>query len=171
MAVLGIHLGGYVHVAAASVGLSFALHGAPELFLVLMLFGAAFLAWLGVALFRNRAPEGAVVELSNAGAKRRALTQSVAVEALNPATAMFFIASLPLFVDPSVGVPHWLQFVLLGALTNLILLAAEVIVVVMAGSLMLQLRQHHRARDIVQRAAGLILIALALHTGLEGSLA
>ena len=59
---------------------------------------------------------------------------------------------------------------LLGALTNLILSAAEVMVVIMAGTLMLQFGEHRRAQGIMQRFAGSTLVLLALHLGLGGSL-
>ena len=170
MAALGIHLGGYVHVGAAALGLSLALHGAPELFLVLKLLGAAYLAWLGVALFRSEGPAQDMAEVRGASSNRRAFTESITVEALNPATTIFFVAFLPLFVAPTSSIPVWAQLVLLGALTNLILSAAEVMVVIMAGTLMLQLGEHRRAQGLMQRLAGSTLVLLALHMGLGGSL-
>jgi threonine/homoserine/homoserine lactone efflux protein len=55
MATLGIHLGGYVHVAAAAAGLSALFHAVPTLYLTVKLAGAAYLIWMGVSLFRARA--------------------------------------------------------------------------------------------------------------------
>ena len=107
MAALGIHLDGYVHVGAAALGVSLALHGAPELFVVLKLLGAAYLAWLGIALFRNQGPAQDMAEVRGASSNRRAFTESITVEALNPATTILFLAFLPLFVDPTSSIPVW----------------------------------------------------------------
>ena len=165
MAALGIHLGGYVHVGVAALGLSLALQGAPELFFVLKLLGAAYLAWLGVALFRNQGPRTDTADMSRATSSRRAFSESMTVEVLNPATAIFFVAFLPLFVDPASCIPAWTQLVLLGALTNLIFSGIEVIVVIMAGTLMLQLGEQRRTQGLMQRLAGSALVLLALHMG------
>ncbi len=55
MAALGIHLGGYAHVFAAAAGLSILFHAVPVLYMAVKLAGAAYLVWLGIALFRARA--------------------------------------------------------------------------------------------------------------------
>jgi threonine/homoserine/homoserine lactone efflux protein len=171
MAALGIHLGAYVHIAAAVLGLSLALHSAPELFLVMKLVGAAYLAWLGVALFRNVGSISAPVGISKRASSYRAFFESVAVEVLNPATTIFFISFLPLFLDPSSGVPIWVQLITLGVLTNFVFSAVEIVVVLTAGSCMLQFRKHRRAQGRAQRAAGSILVVLAFYIGLAGGIA
>jgi threonine/homoserine/homoserine lactone efflux protein len=171
MAALGIHLGGYLHVGAAALGLSVALHSAPELFSALKLLGAAYLAWLGVALFRNHGLDNDLADISRQSSWGGPFSESLTVEVLNPATAIFFVAFLPLFVDPMSSVPVWVQLVLLGALTNLIFSLAEIIVVIIAGTLMLQFRQGQRAQSLIRRAAGSALVALALHMGLGGVIA
>ena len=49
-AAAGIHLGCWVHVAAATLGLSAAFRHAPELYAALKLAGAAYLVWLGLRM-------------------------------------------------------------------------------------------------------------------------
>ena len=98
---LGIHLGGYVHVVAAAAGLSVLFHAVPVLYTVVKLAGAAYLVWLGIRLIRQAGePVGALPRVG-ARSARRALLESVAVEVLNPKTALFFLAFLPQFADPS----------------------------------------------------------------------
>ncbi|MEE9310023.1 MAG: LysE family translocator, partial [Cocleimonas sp.] len=50
MATLGIHLGGYVHVFAAALGLSIVFKAVPVLYIVLKFIGAAYLIFLGLKL-------------------------------------------------------------------------------------------------------------------------
>lgn len=47
MAAFGIHLGGYFHVVAATLGLGFLLSQVPVAYLVIKFAGAAYLVWLG----------------------------------------------------------------------------------------------------------------------------
>ena len=54
MAALGIHVGGYLHVGAATLGLSAVFRHVPEAYLALKLAGAAYLIYLGLGmLFRK----------------------------------------------------------------------------------------------------------------------
>ena len=106
MASLGLHAGGYVHVIAAAAGLAILFHAVPPLFMAMKLAGAAYLVWLGLSLFRYRDPVGASRPEFAPASATRAFAQSVAVEVLNPKTAIFFLAFLPQFVDVSAGLPR-----------------------------------------------------------------
>ena len=54
MAMLGIHLGCYVHVVAAAFGLSAVFKHVPELYLAVKIAGALYLVWLGIGMIRAR---------------------------------------------------------------------------------------------------------------------
>ena len=99
MASLGVHLGCYVHVVAAAAGLSVLFHAVPVLYLAVKLAGAAYLVWLGIAMFRTRAQGDVAASGVASRSGRRAFVESVTVEVLNPKTALFFLAFLPQFVD------------------------------------------------------------------------
>ncbi len=91
----------------------------------------------------------------------RAFRDGIAVEALNPKTAAFFLAFLPQFVDPSAGAA-WLQFLALGLVSVTLNTAVDVMVVVAAA----------RARSIalgrptllrrLRTGAGLVIACLGL---------
>jgi threonine/homoserine/homoserine lactone efflux protein len=108
MAVLGIHIGCYAHVLGATLGLSAVFRYVPEAYALLKFAGAAYLVWLGIAMLRG----GGDAEAPTVAPKsaRRAFIESIVVELLNPKVAIFFIAFLPQFVDPSASFPVWLQF-------------------------------------------------------------
>src|ERR1051326_4146517 len=59
MAVLGIHIGAYAHIAAASAGLSVLFHAVPLAYTLVKLAGAAYLIWLGIVLFRRKPTDAA----------------------------------------------------------------------------------------------------------------
>jgi threonine/homoserine/homoserine lactone efflux protein len=168
MASLGIHLGCYVHVFAAAAGLSVLFHAVPTLYLAVKVAGAVYLVWLGIAALRSA---GAIQADVPTGASRmsarRAFAQSMAVEILNPKTAIFFLAFLPQFVDPGAAFPVWLQLLVLGALVNMTFSAADIVCVLLAGRLVEALRRSGRAQRTMQRIGGSILVGLGLHVAFQ----
>ncbi|MER9896392.1 LysE family translocator [Mesorhizobium sp. M0119] len=169
MAALGIHLGGYVHVFAAAVGLSVLFHAVPVLYMAVKLVGALYLVWLGVSLFRAKAQGDVVLPGIQPKSAHRAFFESVAVEVLNPKTAIFFMAFLPQFIDASVAFPVWLQFVVLGTIVNLMFSSADIVCVVLAGAVIARLRQSSRAQRLMRRAGGAVLVGLGVHVALQKS--
>jgi len=114
VSVLGVELGTLVHVLFAAVGLSAILVSSATAFTVVKWLGAAYLVYLGLQHLLAR--DGDDGELPTGGERRlsRVFTQSVLVQVLNPKVALFFLAFLPQFVDPSRGAA-WTQVILLGA--------------------------------------------------------
>jgi threonine/homoserine/homoserine lactone efflux protein len=165
MASLGLHLGGYVHVISAAAGLAFLFHAVPPLFLAMKLAGAAYLIWLGLSLFRNSG-EAAKPRLAPVSATR-AFAQSIAVEVLNPKTAIFFLAFLPQFVDAALAVPVWLQLLALGTIVNLTFSLVDIVCVVFAGAVMARLQRSHRAQRTMQRIGGGVLVGLGARLALQ----
>lgn len=167
MATLGIHLGCYVHVFAAAAGLSVLFHAVPTIYLVVKLAGAAYLVWLGFSLFRSKPDHGPTPAGIPMKSGRRAFIESVTVEVLNPKTAIFFVAFLPQFIDPSAMFPVWLQFVILGTIVNLMFSSADVVCVLLAGAVMTRLRSSTGAQRVMQRAGGALLIGLGVRLAMQ----
>jgi threonine/homoserine/homoserine lactone efflux protein len=167
MATLGIHIGCYVHVLAAAAGLSAVFHAVPTLYLAVKLAGALYLIWLGIQLFRTRAD----LSLPEIAAKsaRRAFIESATVEILNPKTAIFFVAFLPQFIDASASFPVWLQFIVLGTIVNMMFSSADIVCVLVAGTVMARLKGSNRARQLMQRSGGAVLVGLGAHLALQKS--
>jgi len=167
MAALGIHIGGYFHVFAAAAGLSVLFHAVPPLYVAVKLAGAVYLVWLGISLFRaGREGESAAVGIGPKSGLR-AFLESVAVEVLNPKTAIFFLAFLPQFVDPSAAFPVWLQFLLLGTAVNLMFSSADIVCVALAGAVVSRLKRSNRAQRLMRRAGGTLLVGLGTHLALQ----
>ena len=167
MATLGIHLGCYVHIVAAAAGLSILFHAVPLFYLAVKLAGAAYLIWLGIALFRSAPATQLELPALRPKTGRRAFAESIAVEVLNPKTAIFFMAFLPQFVEASAGFPVWVQFLLLGTIVNLTFSFADIVFVLIAGTLMARLKSSARAQRWMQRAGGTVLVGLGVNVALQ----
>lgn len=167
MAALGIHIGGYIHVAAAAAGLSVLFHAVPTLYLAVKLAGAAYLIWLGISLFRARTPGHVAFPQAHRKSGQRALLESIVVEVLNPKTAIFFVAFLPQFIDAASELPVWAQFVVLGTIVNLMFTSADIVCVMLAGAVVSRLKRSSHAQRLVQRAGGVTLMGLGAHLALQ----
>ena len=102
VSVVGLSVGALVHVSAATAGLSAILLTSATAFGFVKTFGAGYLIYLGVRAILARD------ETTDVGAPlprslRRLFIDGVVVSVLNPKIAVFFLAFLPQFVDPSQG--------------------------------------------------------------------
>lgn len=166
LAVLGLHVGGYAHVIAAALGLAVLFEAVPVLFTALKLFGAAYLCWLGLKLILATPAERVDLALP-AHSPRRTFYDSVAVEVLNPKTALFFLAFLPQFTDPAATLPLWGQLLILGAIVNVMFSSADIVCVVLADRVGRWLSGSPRAGRMVQRLGGGVLVALGVNLAVQ----
>ncbi|SIQ23838.1 Threonine/homoserine/homoserine lactone efflux protein [Rhizobium sp. RU20A] len=167
MAALGIQVGGYVHVIAAAAGLSALFHAVPVLYAAAKFAGAAYLVFLGLKLFFKRAEREAAATAIPPKDGRRAFFESVSVEALNPKTALFFLAFLPQFVDASASLPIWGQLLILGTIVNLIFSLADVGCVLLAGLILKRLKRSGRVQQVMQKLGGAVLVGLGVNLALH----
>lgn len=161
---LGTGIGGFAHVVAGAIGVSALVLASAELFTVLKLIGAAYLVFLGWCAFRD-ANEPIDAEASPATDKLQALREGVAVEALNPKTAAFFLAFIPQFVDPAAGSVAW-QFVLLGTISVVLNTGVDVLVVLLAMSIRERLAAYAGVVRSMRRASAAMLCLLGLSLAL-----
>jgi threonine/homoserine/homoserine lactone efflux protein len=166
MAALGIHLGGYLHVAAAALGLAALFHLVPLLYTAVKLAGALYLVVLGIGIMRSSIAADALPAIAGKS-PRRAFVESVAVEAFNPKTALFYLAFLPQFVDPAAAAPLPLQFLTLGIVVNLAFSAADLVAVLLTAALLSRLRRTRTAQRIARLIGGSIMIGLGLRLATE----
>ena len=163
----GIVVGTLFHVAAATLGLSALLASSATAFQIVKYAGASYLVYLGIRTLRN----GDAESLQAATGERRLLRlfgQGVLVNLLNPKTALFFLAFLPQFVDPSRG-RVTLQILELGVLFALMGWCSDSIWALAAGSAAELFRQNVRLRRAQRQVSGGALIALGLASAFSGS--
>ncbi|EDX86579.1 translocator protein, LysE family [Synechococcus sp. PCC 7335] len=129
--VLGISTGSLVHFFAAGLGLSTILMTSVVAFQAVKYIGALYLIYLGVQkLLSNE-----VLSIEQVVAPRsltKIFYQGVVVNVLNPKAAVFFLAFLPQFIDPTVG-PIWQQLIPLCCVFICIGLAGDSTYALIAG--------------------------------------
>lgn len=113
---LGIGGGTVVHTSAGALGLSALLTSSPLAFDAVRYAGAAYLLYLGIRALASKETKTVVGEV-RAVPLGAVFRQGVATNVLNPKVALFFLAFLPQFVDPSRGAVIW-QFLLMGTMFN-----------------------------------------------------
>jgi threonine/homoserine/homoserine lactone efflux protein len=158
VAALGLAAGGLVHVAGAALGLAALFHHSAMAFTILKYVGAAYLVWLGIQCFRD----GSAATPVKPAAPRplgRIFRESVLVEMLNPKVALFFLAFLPQFVDPTAGPIVW-QTLILGLIVTAIALPCDVAVAVLSARIAGLLRRRPVWMKIQNWISGTILIGL-----------
>lgn len=136
---LGVEVGALVHVFAAAVGLSALIASSAVAFNVVRYAGAAYLIYLGVRALRDGGRAAAAPGEVPALALRRAFSQGIVVNILNPKVALFFLAFLPQFVDPAAG-PAAPQILALGAVFIAIATALDGLWAIGASALAARLR-------------------------------
>ncbi len=162
---LGTCIGGLGHVVAASLGLSALLATSAVAFGVVKYAGAAYLIYLGVRTLVVR--DAASTDLAaTGGSTRHAVRQGIVTEALNPKTALFFLAFLPQFIDPqAAAVP---QFLLLGSISVLLNTSADIVVALVAGPIGERLSTSGRFRRGQRVASGGALVGLGMYVAVSG---
>jgi threonine/homoserine/homoserine lactone efflux protein len=152
--VAGVHLGTFVHVAAAAAGLSALIVASSLAFGVVKYAGATYLVYLGIRKLLERDPEMRVDRERQP--LRRAFVRGTVVNALNPKTALFFLAFLPQFVAPERG-GVWSQALVLGCVFIALGLVTDSLYALAAGTVGGLLR---RQRNAVRYGSGVVFIAL-----------
>jgi threonine/homoserine/homoserine lactone efflux protein len=153
-------MGAATHVAFSAIGISALVAASPVALAVLGWAGAAYIVWLGAGFLTTGAtalPVAARERIAPVEAWRR----GIATNLLNPKAYLFMLVVFPQFIRAG-GWPAGLQALVLGAL----LLA---IAVPIYGSLALAaarageaLARRPEAGRIINRGAGLVLVALGL---------
>ena len=162
---LGFHIAGLGHVAAAAFGVSTLLAVVPTLFTVMKLVGAAYLIWLGIKYLRGARLLVSAPRKPPAPTVRKALRDSVIVEAMNPKSALFYLAFLPQFTDSSAELPIWAQIVILGMIVNAMFSVTDAILIEMSH-VATKLRSSERFVLALQRLGGGVLITLGVNLAL-----
>ncbi|MGH8902368.1 MAG: LysE family translocator [Egibacteraceae bacterium] len=160
LSALGVAGGSLVHTAAATLGLSALLLTSATAFTIVKLAGAAYLVWIGLQRLLGRHAT-ATDPVPGSATLRRAFTQGMAVNILNPKTALFFLAFLPQFTDPARG-PIAGQIAVLGVLLAVLGVASDGTYALVAGSAGDWLERRPRFTRTSDRAAGAVYIALGI---------
>ncbi len=163
---LGIGTGTIVHTLLAAFGLSLVIAQSLVLFSVIKYIGAAYLAYVGIGMLRQKNGMNLDVAASETdGQLAKTYRDAVLTNVFNPKVALFFIAFLPQFVDPSYGhtvVPFLLlglTFVCTGTLWCLVLATS-------AARLSHRLKSNSTIASAMTKVSGTVLIGLGVKLAL-----
>ena len=164
---LGVQAGGLVHVVAAAFGISALIASSATAFTIVKYVGAAYLVLLGVRKLLSHGERDAAPEPRGPATGSRLFWQGAVVNLLNPKTALFFLAFLPQFVDPSAG-PVAPQMLVLGTLLVGLGVVSDGTYALVAAGAGRRLRETAAARRLLDRLSGGVFIALGLVAALAG---
>ncbi|RNB92276.1 LysE family translocator [Brevibacillus fluminis] len=159
VSVLGVALGGSVHVLAGAIGVSAILMTSATAFSIVKYLGAAYLIYLGCKTLFSTSKSTAS-EMPKAHRKKlgKIFYESALVEIMNPKTALFFLAFFPQFISPSAGSVS-AQFLLLGAIFIILAFISDGLYAVLAASIRKQMNVSARLQN---QLTGYLYIALAV---------
>jgi len=160
---LGIGAGTLVHTFVTAIGLSAVLLSVPIAFEFIKYAGAAYLAFLGVRMLLSS--RSGASNLSSEAITPSGLgpvfRQGVFTNVLNPKVALFFLAFLPQFVDPSKGTVA-LQIILLGLVFDASGTSWNILIATLAGHASDRLKGRSGVSFAQKVLPGVILLALAI---------
>jgi len=156
---LGLCTGLLVHTAAVSLGVAVIFQTSAAAFNVLKIAGALYLLYLAWQSFRAGAANFTDDGIS--ASRRELYTRGVVMNITNPKVAIFFLAFLPQFADPSLG-SITLQMLILGGVFMLATLLIFGSIAWSAGFLGEWIKGSTRAQATINRLAGVVFVALAI---------
>ncbi len=158
-AVAGLELGNFVHVIAATAGLSAVLATSASAFNAVKWLGAAYLVFVGLRTLTTKprpvSGDSASVSL------RRSFGQGVIVNTLNPKVALFFLSYLPQFIDTDKGAA-WSQALVLGSIFVAIGCVTDGMYALTASALRTVLLRGRTLPFVQRYVAGTVFVALGV---------
>lgn len=157
--VLGLELGTFMHVLAATVGLSAILATSQSAFNIVKYLGASYLVLVGLRTIL-RQPQ-TMNTTTGSITKAQAFRQGFVINTLNPKIALFFLSFLPQFIDPS-KTSNALQSLLLGAVFVTCGFVTDGIYALTASSLRETLLKGKALPFIQRYLAGVVFVLLGV---------
>lgn len=157
---LGLCTGLVVHTMAVSLGVAVIFQTSALAFNILKIIGAAYLIYLAFQAFRA-GPETLEGAFDVERAWYQLYSRGIIMNLTNPKVAIFFLAFLPQFADPSVGAVS-LQILMLGGIFIVLTLLIFGVVSWFAGFIGQWLKGSVKAQVIMNRVAGTVFMALAV---------
>lgn len=160
---LGIAAGSLVHTALIAFGLSSLLLAVPTAYEIIKYAGAAYLVYLGVKIILTKQKLGEKIEAKNTSIKS-VFWQGMVTNMLNPKVALFFLAFLPQFIEPTGNIT--LQIIFLALLFNLSGTTVNIIVALTASRLGKFLKRRLNNSSIFKWITGSVFIGLGIRLAL-----
>jgi len=161
-ATLGVIAGDQVLMWAAVAGLAAILKAFALWFGLLQWLGAIYLAYLGWQMIKSSPSDAPILDMSSG----RFFRQTLWITLLNPKAIIFYMAFLPLFLDP-LQQPGLLTFAVMAVTVAALTFLYGVGLTLLASKLSGSMRRHPRLGQYLQKMAGLVLLGFGLRLVLQ----
>ena len=163
---LGIGTGSIIHTILAAFGLSIIIAKSILLFNIIKYAGAAYLLYIGFKMLTQKKP----LNTDNTAAERSAgylkiYRDAIITNVLNPKVALFFIAFLPQFIDPTLK-NTVLPFLVLGITFITTGTIWCLILATFASAIFTRLKNNKSVSMYLNRISGITLIGLGIKVAL-----
>lgn len=167
---LGFALGGVIHTFFAVIGLSAVLKASPTAYSAVQYIGAAYLCYLGIMMIKSTFT-GALTTTDctsedkphvSTSKKSNVMFQAMMTEVLNPKVALFFIAFIPQFVDPSLSSATF-QLAFFGLLYPIFAFPIDCTYIYFGDKIAQFFKKHPNSQLWIDRVTGVVFIALAIN--------
>jgi len=165
---LGLGVGYLIHTIAAVLGLSALILSSAFLFTVIKYLGALYLLYLGISsllnCYRNNSKLTAEMAIQT---PKNIFKQGVIISVLNPKVAMFFLAFLPQFIDPS-ATNATTELLTLGLLFSALATGCNLFYASL-GSMLFRSSKARKYSRMLEGVSGSILVVLSAKIALTSN--
>jgi len=163
---LGIATGSFGHTMLAAFGLSVIIAKSIVLFNIIKYLGAAYLLYLGYQMLTNKTPLNIDGNIETRSADYlKIYRDGFLTNIFNPKVALFFIAFLPQFIDPTYR--HTVvPFLLLGATFITTGTTWCMILALFASGIFAKLKSNRKVSSFINKLCGITLVALGIKIAL-----
>lgn len=161
-ATLGLMVGDQVLMWLAVAGVAALLMTYPTAFNAVQWLGAGYLAWLGLKMLTVKPGAPAIIQIKPHHYFQQALTITV----LNPKAIVFYMAFLPLFIDPKAHL-GWRTFAAMALTVAVLAFIYCFAVVLLTHFLAERLRANPVISSTLQKLAGVCLIGFGFKLALS----
>jgi threonine/homoserine/homoserine lactone efflux protein len=165
MCLLGVESGFFVHLFAASLGLTAFFLAVPFAYNALRLVGAAYLFYLAWHTIRGTGDFADPNSQISDDPPRRLFQMGFVSNTLNPKTAVFYLSIFPQFVDPAGSI--LVQSIILGLIHIIVSTSCNLVIILTSGYIASRLQKGTVCEAVRRWLFGSILAGFAVHLALE----
>jgi len=166
LSALGISTGAIFHIIFATLGISIILEKSAIAFEIVKYAGAAYLIFLGFKAILKKTDEKFELSKENQVTNyRKIYISGVFTNILNPKVALFFLAFLPQFIDPSYA-ENYLPFLILGITFLTTGTIWCLILALFASKLSNRIRKNYKIKNWLDKITGVLFLTLGIKLAL-----
>jgi threonine/homoserine/homoserine lactone efflux protein len=158
-AVAGLEIGNFMHVVAATIGLSAVIAASATAFGIVKWIGAGYLVFIGLRTLIKK-PQTMTTQPASLS-RRKSFTQGIIVNTFNPKVALFFLSFLPQFINEKSGSAA-LQSLVLGSMFVAIGLCTDGLYAFVASALRSTLLKGKSLPFVQRYVAGSVFVLLGV---------